>query len=276
MRIAYSDSPQILDACCGGRHWWWDKAHPLALYMDARVAEKGCVDVRPNFEVCPDVVGDFRAMPFEDGAFQLVLFDPPHNVRDDPNNGYVGLKYGALPAETEQEDLRRGFAECWRVLAPGGTLVFKWAGALERVKPHFPDTPIVGTRSPRGGQTRWFVFYKPLLSAEKRDATITFIPTEHKTNGAAPAMSPERRDALSGKDSPSGTDSRSQSGRTASPDSTPTIAELQEAIRLLDNALVQWLNDIPSPANMRPHREALWLVQDELSRLRGETRLIGV
>lgn len=130
--------------------------------MDSRVAKRGCVDVRPNFEVRPDVVGDFRAMPFEDGAFQLVLFDPPHNVRDDPNNGYIGLKYGALSSETEQDDLRRGFAECWRVLAPGGTLVFKWAGALERVKPHFPDTPIVGTRSPRGGQTRWFIFYKPV------------------------------------------------------------------------------------------------------------------
>jgi SAM-dependent methyltransferase len=154
-------TPQILDACCGGRHWWWDKAHPLAVYMDSRVAEKGCVDVRPNFEVRPDVVGDFRAMPFEDAAFQLVLFDPPHNVRDNPDAGYVGLKYGALPSDTEQDDLRRGFAECWRVLAPGGTLVFKWAGVLERVKPHFPDTPIVGTRSPRGGQTRWFIFYKP-------------------------------------------------------------------------------------------------------------------
>lgn len=159
--------PQILDACCGGRHWWWDKAHPLAIYMDARVAEKGCVDVRPNFEVQPDVVGDFRAMPFEDDSFHLVLFDPPHNVRDNADNGYIGLKYGALPADTEQEDLRRGFAECWRVLGPGGTLVFKWAGALERVKPHFPDTPIVGTRTPRGGQTRWFIFYKPFVEAEQ-------------------------------------------------------------------------------------------------------------
>jgi hypothetical protein len=25
---------EILDACCGGRMWWWDKAHPLAVYMD--------------------------------------------------------------------------------------------------------------------------------------------------------------------------------------------------------------------------------------------------
>lgn len=178
--------PQILDACCGGRHWWWDKAHPLAIYMDSRVAEKGCVDVRPNFEVAPDVMGDFRAMPFEDAAFQLVLFDPPHNVRDDPDNGYIGLKYGALSAGTEQDDLRRGFAECWRVLAPGGTLVFKWAGALERVKPHFPDTPIVGTRSPRGGQTRWFIFYKGLYAEPEDEPQDRWKPTRWEQLNALP------------------------------------------------------------------------------------------
>ncbi|HSE46264.1 MAG TPA: class I SAM-dependent methyltransferase [Gemmatimonadales bacterium] len=156
------DQAQILDACCGGRHWWWDKAHPLAVYMDERLEPKGCVDVRPNFEVRPDILGDFRAMPFEDESFRIVLFDPPHIVRDYPSRSYIRMKYGALASDTEQDDLRLGFEECWRVLAPGGTLVFKWAGPLERVEPHFPDTPIVGTRSPRGGQTRWFIFYKAL------------------------------------------------------------------------------------------------------------------
>ncbi len=150
--------------------WWWDKAHPLAVYMDVREAPPGSVgevsgrpEWNPAWECSPDVLGDFRAMPFEDGSFRLVVFDPPHVVREkQPPEGINGLKYGALHPDTEQDDLRRGFSECWRVLAPGGTLVFKWAGSLDRVKPHFPATPAVGTRGPRGLTTWWLVFYKPL------------------------------------------------------------------------------------------------------------------
>jgi len=153
---------EILDACCGGRMWWWDKHHPLAIYMDERELPRGSIGVRPNFEIAPTCKGDFRDMPFADESFHLVLFDPPHLVRSQSSVSYIRLKYGALPHATEQEDLERGFAECWRVLAPGGTLVFKWSGSLDRVKPHYPSVPIVGTRSARGGQTHWIIFYKPL------------------------------------------------------------------------------------------------------------------
>lgn len=155
---------EILDACCGGRMWWWDKAHPLAVYMDKRVVPAGGYAHRPNWKCEPDIVGDFRAMPFDDASFRLVVFDPPHNVRPNPS-GDTSMQYGCLHPDTEQDDLRRGFAECWRVLKPGGTLVFKWAGPLDRVRPHFPTTPTVGTRTARGSSkglvTRWLIFYKP-------------------------------------------------------------------------------------------------------------------
>ncbi len=159
-------TPEILDACCGGRQWWWEKNHPLAVYMDKRVAPPGSKWHRPNWSCEPDVLDDFRAMSFADGTFQLVLFDPPHIVREEPSlaSQFV-MQYGCLPRATEQEDLRLGFSECWRVLAPGGTLVFKWAGSLERVEPHFPAVPIVGTRQLPKGQgmgARWIIFYKPL------------------------------------------------------------------------------------------------------------------
>lgn len=169
---------QILDACCGGRMWWWDKNHPQAVYMDVREADRGSVGAitgrpewNPNWECKPDVLGDFRAMPFADASFQLVVFDPPHIVREaQPPEGINGLKYGALHPDSEQDDLRRGFGECWRVLAPGGTLVFKWAGSLDRVETHFPCSPVVGSRhAPRGSKglgTRWMIFYKELGEIE--------------------------------------------------------------------------------------------------------------
>lgn len=160
------DHAEILDCCCGGRMWWWDKQHPLAVYMDNR--EEGPTaryGVNTNWTCAPDVVGDFRQIPFGDECFRLVLFDPPHIVRPNPS-GNMARIYGALHPQTEQDDIRRGFSECWRVLAPGGTLVFKWAGAITRVQSHFPTTPVVGTRSVRSARlgTRWFVFYKPLAS----------------------------------------------------------------------------------------------------------------
>lgn len=155
------ETPQILDACCGGRMWWWDKDHPLAVYMDRRVRPAGFRERQPNWACEPDVVGDFRAMPFEDGAFHLVLFDPPHVVQHTEETSEITRAYGQLKPGEEQDDLRRGFAECWRVLKPGGTLVFKWAGPLRRVETWFPTTPIVGTRRTQDNP-KWLVFYKPL------------------------------------------------------------------------------------------------------------------
>jgi len=153
---------EILDACCGGRMWWWDKAHPLAVYMDERIAPPGSRPDRPRWEIKPNLLGDFRAMPFEDEAFRLVLFDPPHEVRPGGIAGKVRMQYGSLRPETEEDDLRRGFSECWRVLARGGTLVFKWSGKAARVTPFFPAQPVVGTRWAKGDATRWFIFYKPV------------------------------------------------------------------------------------------------------------------
>jgi SAM-dependent methyltransferase len=157
---------EILDACCGGRMWWWDKNHPLAIYMDVREAPRGTRENRPNWCVEPDITADFRAIPFDDDTFRLVLFDPPHIIRNELL-GNIGKQYGALPRTTEQDTLRQGLTECWRVLAPGGTLIFKWSGEPARVRPHFPAVPIVGTRAAvrrAGGAlpTSWFVFYKPV------------------------------------------------------------------------------------------------------------------
>lgn len=71
---------QILDACCGSRMFWFDKEHPAAVFMDNRSITKTLCDGR-RFEVKPDLIADFREIPFPDESFRLVVFDPPHLCR---------------------------------------------------------------------------------------------------------------------------------------------------------------------------------------------------
>ena len=104
---------EILDVCCGGRMWWSDKADARAVYMDNRELECTLCDGRA-FRVAPDVVGDFRNIPFADGSFAMVLFDPPH-LKNVGKNAWTAKKYGIL-GDDWRDDLRRGFAECFRIL----------------------------------------------------------------------------------------------------------------------------------------------------------------
>ena len=105
----------ILDACCGPRMMWFDKRNPQAVFMDIRDEEHILCDGR-SLEVHPDVIGDFRSIPFEDATFRLVVFDPPHLVRLG-DNSYMAHKYGKL-LSTWETDLKQGFDECMRVLKP--------------------------------------------------------------------------------------------------------------------------------------------------------------
>ena len=58
---------RILDACCGSRLFWFDKAEPHTTYMDRREEQFEIHGKKIN--VKPDVVADFRDMPFEDETF---------------------------------------------------------------------------------------------------------------------------------------------------------------------------------------------------------------
>ena len=67
----------ILDACCGGRSFWFDKHHPDALYIDIRQEKKKFVGDGSNYGIQPDIKMDFRALGFSDNAFKLIVWDPP-------------------------------------------------------------------------------------------------------------------------------------------------------------------------------------------------------
>jgi hypothetical protein len=110
----------------------------------------------------PDTLLDFRALPYPDGAFKLVAFDPPHLVHAGPRS-WLAAKYGRL-GENWRDDLREGFAECFRVLASDGVLVFKWNETqvkLSEVLALTPHQPLFGNTSGKRMGTHWLVFMKP-------------------------------------------------------------------------------------------------------------------
>ena len=118
---------KILDVCCGSKMFWYDKEEPHTTFMDIRdevLTYTDRNDVR-KVEVNPDIVADFRNIPFADNSFDLVVFDPPHLIHAGANSWLVE-KYGKLNKDTWKQDLKQGFDECMRVLKPNGTMLFKW------------------------------------------------------------------------------------------------------------------------------------------------------
>ena len=121
--------PPILDVCCGGKMFYFDKQDSRVLFQDIREFETTLCDGR-EFSIKPDVVGDFTNMAFPDNTFSMVVFDPPHlrwwgKDPDKTPTGYQQIKYGTL-REDWRDTLSKGFAECFRVLRPGGFLVLRW------------------------------------------------------------------------------------------------------------------------------------------------------
>ena len=67
------------------------------IFADCRELETALCDGR-ELIIKPDVIMDFRNMPFEDNTFSLVVFDPPHLVRAGENS-WLAKKYGRLPKD---------------------------------------------------------------------------------------------------------------------------------------------------------------------------------
>lgn len=150
----------ILDACCGSRMFYFDKQNPNVLFADIRNEEHILCDGR-ELKINPDVICDFRNMPFKDNEFKMVIFDPPH-LNKLGKNSWMGLKYGVLN-ETWQEDLKNGFSECFRVLENGGILIFKWNENQIKVSEILKLTnqnPLIGHKSGKRQDTHWITFVK--------------------------------------------------------------------------------------------------------------------
>ena len=158
----------ILDPCCGSRMMWADRQNPDVIFGDIRsetitVTDRshGNPDGTRTLSIEPDVLLDFRDLPYPDGSFRLVVFDPPHLVRAGQKS-WLAAKYGKL-SDNWRDDIRQGFAECLRVLEPNGILVFKWNETQIKVGDVLalcPVKPLFGHLSGRKGLTHWLVFMR--------------------------------------------------------------------------------------------------------------------
>lgn len=151
-------SLRILDACCGSKMFWFDKEKEDVLFMDKRSFKDELSDGR-KLEVNPDIVADFRNMPFDDEIFYLVVFDPPHLLRAG-DDSWLAKKYGKLNEDNWKSDIKQGFDECMRVLRPNGTLIFKWNEdqiKLSEILKVIGVRPLFGNRR---AKTHWLAFMK--------------------------------------------------------------------------------------------------------------------
>lgn len=149
----------ILDVCCGGKMFYFDKNDPRVLFCDKRKLDTHLCDGR-HFEINPDVQCDFTDLPFEDESFSTVVFDPPHLLGD--TKGWQHIKYGGLTSGWEYM-LAKGFKECFRVLKPNGTLIFKWNETdinIHDILKLTDQKPVLGHKSGKRSNTHWVLFVK--------------------------------------------------------------------------------------------------------------------
>ncbi len=167
----------ILDVACGGKMFYFDKNDSRVQFNDIRRVKTKLCDGR-TFEVNPDTTDDFTNLSSPDNHFHLVIFDPPHLTRNTGKSkfadlygslnekatptGYQQIKYGALYSDWK-DMLRKGFAECFRVLKPKGVLIFKWNETdikVSEVLALTPEKPICGHKSGKASKTHWICFMK--------------------------------------------------------------------------------------------------------------------
>lgn len=150
----------ILDCCCGSRMFWFDKKNTDVLFCDIRELETELCDGR-TLKIEPDLISDFRNMPFPDNSFKMVVFDPPH-LHKLGQGTWMAQKYGVL-FPTWETDIKAGFDEAMRVLEPYGTLIFKWNEIqikTAKILDVIGVQPLFGHPSGKHGRTKWMAFMK--------------------------------------------------------------------------------------------------------------------
>ncbi len=139
---------KILDLSAGNRAVWFNKKHPLALYLDKRESVK------------PDIVCDTRNLPSGVGKdFDLVVFDPPH--KNCGPNSNMSKSYGYHTTLEILDTIEKTAREAHRVTKQNALMALKWNTSdikLKRVLDLMPQwEPLFGhlTKDGPRSQTYW-------------------------------------------------------------------------------------------------------------------------
>lgn len=104
----------VLDPACGGRMFWFDKSDDRVLFGDVRDESWELCDGR-RFDVKPDMLMDYRDLPFPDGTFRMVTLDPPPDLleiaealdamaKPHVGSGWANTNYTDLPCTTPRQE----------------------------------------------------------------------------------------------------------------------------------------------------------------------------
>lgn len=139
---------KIIDLSAGNRAVWFNKNHPLALYLDKRA------------EVSPDVVCDTREIPESVGAgYGLICWDPPH--LNTGARSHMSQRYGHHTTAEILDLVEKTGVEAHRISLPNALMALKWNThdiRLERVFKLLPKwEPLFGhlTKAGPRSQTYW-------------------------------------------------------------------------------------------------------------------------
>ena len=157
--------------------FWFDKENPNVIFGDNRELKDTLCDGR-SLEIKPDLNMDFRNIPFTDNSFKLVVFDPPH-LKQLGKNSWMAKKYGVL-SDNWQEDIKKGFSECFRVLENQGILIFKWNEQQIKVSEILSLTeqkPLFGHKSGKLQKTHWLCFIKLNDGIPPKPKDLGILPT---------------------------------------------------------------------------------------------------
>lgn len=152
----------ILDPASGGRMFYFNKQDPRVMFGDIRKNETHLLTNGQTIVIKPDMVMDFRSLPFADASYHTVIFDPPH-LTGLSEKSWLRKKYGVLNKDTWRIDIAAGFNECFRVLKPNGVLIFKWnefSIPTREVIELAGQQPLIGHKSGKKMKTHWLLFIK--------------------------------------------------------------------------------------------------------------------